>query len=166
MNSGEKSGKTALDSHFYIIFSVLSFRLYLLTNVNYTVLQVLIQSLNGICISPKTWNTSQVLIYGHTSNPNTLNCTNHCPQEHLLLHTAIVCISFNEIHSTSPFSWTSSFRQLEAICRVHKTVMITKQNKKNLVLFHCPSHSHQVTGTSFAHDVLWSAHCSQTLSTI
>ena len=32
--------------------------------------------------------------------------------------------------------------------------MITEQNKKQSVLFHCPSHSHQVTVTSFAHDVL------------
>ena len=32
--------------------------------------------------------------------------------------------------------------------------MITEQNKKQPVLFHCPSHSHQATGTSFAHDVL------------
>ena len=32
--------------------------------------------------------------------------------------------------------------------------MITKQNNKQPVLFHCPSHSNQATGTSFAHDVL------------
>ena len=54
MNLGQKLGKTALDSHFYVIFSVLSFRLYLLTNVNHIVLQILIQILNGICILPKT----------------------------------------------------------------------------------------------------------------
>ena len=54
MNLGQKLGKTALDSHFYVIFSVYSFRLYLLTNINHIVLQILIQILNGICISPKT----------------------------------------------------------------------------------------------------------------
>ena len=154
MNLGQKLGKTALDSHFHVMFSVLSFCLYLLTNINHIVLQILIQILNGICISPKTWNTPQVLIYGHTSNPITLNCTNHCLQKYLLLPTGILCISCNAKHSTLPFSWTSSFRQFEAISRVHKVVMITEQNKKQSVLFHCPSYSHQVTGTSFAHDVL------------
>ena len=54
MNLGQKLGKTALDSHFDVIFSVLCFRLYLLTNVHYTALQILILILNGMYISPKT----------------------------------------------------------------------------------------------------------------
>ena len=54
MNLGQKVVETALDSHFDVIFSVLCFRLYLLTNVHYTALQILILILNGMYISPKT----------------------------------------------------------------------------------------------------------------
>ena len=54
MNLGQKVVETALDSHFDVILSVLSFRLYLLTNVHYAALQILILILNGIYISPKT----------------------------------------------------------------------------------------------------------------
>ena len=53
-NLGQKVVETALDSHFDVIFSVLCFRLYLLTNVYYTALQILILILNGMYISPKT----------------------------------------------------------------------------------------------------------------
>ena len=54
MNLGQKVVETALDSHFDVILSVLSFRLYLITNVHYAALQILILILNGIYISPKT----------------------------------------------------------------------------------------------------------------
>ena len=54
MNLGQKVVETALDSHFDVISSVLCFRLYLLINVNYTALQILILILNGMYISPKT----------------------------------------------------------------------------------------------------------------
>ena len=96
MNLGQKVVETALDSHFDVISSVLCFRLYLLTNVHYTALQILILILNGMYISPKTWNTPQVLIYGHISNPNTLICTNPYPQQYLIFPVAIVYTSFTE----------------------------------------------------------------------
>ena len=53
MNLGQKLGKTALDSHFYVIFSVLRFHLYLLTNINHIVLQILIQILNEYAFHQK-----------------------------------------------------------------------------------------------------------------
>lgn len=51
MNLGQKVVETALDSHFDVIFSVLSFCLQMLT---YTALQILILIINKICLTPKT----------------------------------------------------------------------------------------------------------------